>query len=285
VSESAPEPSDSPVEYIQHHITNWCLGCDPKTHEPASVIDFSVVFLDTIFFSILIAGLLMWVARRIGKNLSLENPGRVQNALEAILDFTHKTIQDIFPRTNPIVGPLAFTIFIWVFMLNFMDLLPVDLLPAAAQWIGSTFFGVPEHEVYFRIVPTANLDTTFALALSVFALIIYYNIKIKGPGGYIKTFLTHPFGIYLAPVNIIMTAVEELAKPLSLGLRLFGNMFAGELLFVLIALLSFSWLVMPVQVVLGFAWSVYHILIITVQAFIFGLLTIVYLALASEEQH
>jgi F-type H+-transporting ATPase subunit a len=285
VSESVPEPSDSPVEYIQHHITNWCLGCNPHTNEPANIIDFSVVFFDTLLFSILIAGLLMWVSWRIGKNLNMEKPGGIQNFLETILEFTDQSIKDIFPRTNPIVGPLAFTIFIWVFMLNFMDLLPVDLLPAAAQWIGSTFFGVHEHEVYLRVVPTANLDTTFALALSVFALIIYYNIKIKGPGGYAKTFLTHPFGIYLAPVNIIMTTVEELAKPLSLGLRLFGNMFAGELLFVLIALLSFSWLVLPVQVALGFAWSVYHILIITVQAFIFGLLTIVYLSLASEEQH
>ncbi len=284
MSESAA-PSDNPVQYIQHHITNWCLGCDPHTHEPASVIDFSVIFVDTILFSVLIASLLMWVAWKIGKSLSMERPGGVQNFLEAILEFTHQSIRDIFPRTNPIVGPLAFTIFIWVFMLNFMDLIPVDLLPAAAQWIGSTFFGLPAHDVHLRVVPTANLDTTFALALSVFALIIYYNIKIKGLGGYIKQFLTHPFGIYLAPVNVIMTTVEELAKPLSLGLRLFGNMFAGELLFVLIALLSFSWLVLPVQVALGFAWSVYHILIITVQAFIFGLLTIVYLALASEEQH
>jgi len=285
VSESAAAPSDNPVQYIQHHITNWCLGCDPHTHEPANVIDFSVIFVDTILFSVLLAGLLMWVAWKIGKNLSMEKPGGIQNFLEAILEFTHQSIKDIFPRTNPIVGPLAFTIFIWVFMLNFMDLIPVDLLPAAAQWIGSTFFGAEPHHVYLRVVPTANLDTTFALALSVFTLIVYYNIKIKGLGGYIKQFLTHPFGIYLAPVNVVMTTVEELAKPLSLGLRLFGNMFAGELLFVLIALLSFSWAVLPVQVALGFAWSVYHILIITVQAFIFGLLTIVYLALASEEQH
>lgn len=283
---ASSEPiSANPVQYIQHHITNWCLGCDPHTHEPADVIDFSVIFLDTIVFSVLIAGLLMWIARRIGKNLNMEKPGGIQNFLEAILEFIHQQIKDIFPRTNPIVGPLAFTIMIWVFMLNFMDLIPVDLLPAAAQWIGSTFFGVPAHDVYLRVVPTANLDTTFALALSVFALIVYYNIKIKGLGGYIKMFLTHPFGIYLAPVNVVMTAVEELAKPLSLGLRLFGNMFAGELLFVLIALLSFAWFVLPVAILLGFAWSVYHILIITVQAFIFGLLTIVYLALASEEQH
>jgi F-type H+-transporting ATPase subunit a len=284
VSESLT-PSDNPVSYIQHHITNWCLGCDPKTHEPANVIDFSVIFLDTLLFSILLAGLLMWVAWKVGQNLSMDKPGGIQNFLEAILEFTHQTIRDIFPRTNRIVGPLAFTIFVWVFMLNFMDLIPVDLLPWLAQWIGSTFFGADPHDVYLRVVPTANLDTTFALALTVFGLIIFYNIKIKGPVGYAKMFLTHPFGIYLAPVNVIMTAVEELAKPLSLGLRLFGNLFAGELLFVLIALLSFAWFVLPVQVALGFAWSVYHVLIITIQAFIFGLLTIVYLALASEEQH
>jgi F-type H+-transporting ATPase subunit a len=277
------EPSANPVSYIQHHITNWCLGCPP--HETPSVIDFSVIFVDTLLFSVLIAGALMWVAWRIGKNLSLEKPGGVQNFLEAILEFTDQQIRDIFPRYNPLASALAYTIFIWVFLLNFMDLIPVDLLPAAAQWIGHTVFGVPEHEVYLRVVPTANLDTTFALAISVFALIVYYNIKTKGLVGYVKMFLTHPFGKYLAPINIVMTTVEELAKPLSLALRLFGNMFAGELLFVLIALLSFAWYVQPVQVLLGTAWSIYHILIITVQAFIFGMLTIVYLGLASEEQH
>jgi F-type H+-transporting ATPase subunit a len=279
------EPSSNPVEYIQHHITNWCLGCPEATDEPSSVLDFSVIYVDTILVSVLIAGVLMWVSWKIGRNLSIEKPGGIQTFLETILEFTDQQVKDIFPRRNRIAGPLAFTIFIWVFMLNFMDLIPVDLLPAAAQWIGSTFFGVPEHEVYLRVVPTANLDTTFALALSVFALIVFYNIKIKGPAGYTKMFLTHPFGIYLAPVNVVMTTVEELAKPLSLALRLFGNLFAGELLFVLIALVSFAWLVLPVQMVLGVAWSIYHLLIITVQAFIFGLLTIVYIALASEEQH
>ncbi len=285
MAESSEPISANPVEYIQHHLTNWCLGCNPKTDEPASLIDFSVIFVDTILFSVLIAGLLMWVAYKVGKNLSLEKPGGIQNFLEAILEFTDRQIKDIFPRRSRIVGPLAFTIFLWVFLLNFMDLIPVDLLPWLARWIGSTFFGADPHDVYLRVVPTANLDTTFAMALSVFALIIFYNIKIKGGWGYAKMFLTHPFGIYLAPVNVVMTTVEEIAKPLSLGLRLFGNLFAGELLFVLIALLSFAWVVLPLQVFLGVAWAIYHILIITVQAFIFGLLTIVYLGLASEEQH
>ncbi|HEX2237439.1 MAG TPA: F0F1 ATP synthase subunit A [Gammaproteobacteria bacterium] len=281
----AAQPSDNPVQYIHHHLTNWCLGCDPQTHQPSGLFDFSVFFVDTFLFSVLLAALFGWVAWWIGKNLSLEKPGGIQNAIEVIVEFTNQQIRDIFPRSNPIVGPLGLTIFIWVFLLNFMDLIPVDLLPAIARWIGSTFFGADPHHVYLRVVPTANLDTTFALALSVFALIIYYNIKIKGAAGYAKQFLTHPFGKYFAPINIIMSSVEELAKPLSLALRLFGNLFAGELLFVLIALLSFSWVILPAQIFLDLAWAIYHLLIITVQAFIFGLLTIVYLAIASEEAH
>jgi len=176
---------------------------------------------------------------------------------------------------------LALTIFAIVFLMNLMDIIPVDLIPGLVNGFASTFLGADPHHTYFKAVPTTNLDTTFALALIVFGLIIFYNVKNKGLMGYIKMFLFHPFGKFAIPVNILMTAIEEIAKPVSLGLRLFGNMFAGELLFLLIALLGFAWAI-PGEILLGFLWSVFHLLVIPLQAFIFMLLTIVYLSLASQ---
>jgi len=285
VSEANLPATANPVEYIQHHLTNWCVGCDPQTHKPTGMVDFHAFFLDTFLFGVLLAGLFMWLAWKVGRNLDPDNPSPVQNLLEAIVEFVNQQIKDIFPGRNALIGPLAITIFVWVFFMNAMDLIPVDLLPWIAQWIGERLFGADPHHVYLRVVPTTNLDTTFGLALSVFALIIYYNIRTKGLGGYVKMFLFHPFGKYAVPVNILMTAIEEIAKPVSLALRLFGNMFAGELLFMLIALLSFAWYVLPVQVALGSMWAIFHILVITLQAFIFMLLTIVYLALAQQDDH
>jgi len=285
VSEANLPVTANPVEYIQHHLTNWCVGCDPQTHKPAAMVDFHAFFLDTFLFGALLAGLFMWMAWKVGRNLDPDHPSSLQNLLEAVVEFVDQQIKDIFPGRNPIIGPLAITIFVWVFFMNAMDLLPVDLLPWIASSIGEHVFGVDPHHVYLRVVPTTNLDTTFGLSLSVFALIIYYNVKTKGAMGYIKMFLFHPFGKYLVPVNIVMTTIEEIAKPVSLALRLFGNMFAGELLFMLIALLSFAWYVLPVQVTLGSMWAIFHILVITVQAFIFMLLTVVYLALAHQDDH
>ncbi len=285
MSEANLPATANPVEYIQHHLTNWCLGCDPQTHKPTGMVDFNAFFLDTFLFGVALAGLFMWVAWKVGRNLDPDRPSSLQNLLEAVVEFVDQQIKDIFPRRNPIIGPLAITIFVWVFLMNAMDLVPVDLLPWLAGLAAETFFGADPHHVYLRVVPTTNLDTTFGLALSVFALIVYYNVKTKGLGGYVKMFLFHPFGKYAVPVNILMTAIEEIAKPVSLALRLFGNMFAGELLFMLIALLSFAWYVLPAQVVLGGMWAIFHILVITLQAFIFMLLTIVYLALAQQDDH
>ncbi|VFM96001.1 MAG: F-type H+-transporting ATPase subunit a [Candidatus Kentron sp. G] len=269
---------NTPVEYIQHHLTNLCVGCDPVTHKPFALIDSSAFFLDAFLISAALAGLLMWLAWKVGRNLSADRPSGIQNLLEAIIEFVNQQVKDIFPGFNPIIGPLALTIFVWVFLMNTMDLIPVDLLP----WLFG-FVGVH----YLKVVPTTQLDVTFGLAASVFLLIIYYNIKVKGVLGYAKQFMTHPFGIWLFPVNIVMTTIEEIAKPVSLGLRLFGNMFAGELLFMLIALLGafagWSLFAQPTQVVLGSLWAIFHILVVTLQAFIFMLLTIVYLALAHEE--
>lgn len=244
------------------------------THKPSGVIDFHAWNLDTLFFGWLLMGLFMFAAWRLGRSLKADAPSGLQSFLELIVDFVDSQVKSIFPGRNELIGPLAFTIFVWVFMMNAMDLLPVDLLPQLGQLVG-----IP----YLRVVPTTDLGTTFALALSVFALIIYYNIKIKGPIGYLKTFLLHPFGKWLMPVNVVMTVIEEVAKPVSLALRLFGNMFAGELLFMLIASLAFSWFMLPAQVALGVAWSIFHILVVSLQAFIFMLLTIVYLGMASAD--
>lgn len=257
----APATSE-PVSYINHHLTNL------SNHDlDGKLIDFTAWHWDVMFFSWLLAGIMMLVAWKIGRSLDTERPRGIQNVLEGLVEFVDKQVQEIYPGSSRLVGPLGFTIFVWVFLMNAMDLIPVDLLPKIADMAGIH---------HLKVVPTTNLDTTFALALSVFALIIFYNIKVKGLWGYIKQFLTHPFGPYLAPVNIVMTTIEEVAKPVSLGLRLFGNMFAGELIFMLIALLP-AWIMW----VPGSGWAIFHILVITLQAFLFMLLTIVYLAMAS----
>lgn len=285
VVDHANDPiSSNPVQYIQHHLTNWCIGCDPETHQPSSIIDFGAFFLDTFLVTVALASLMAFVAWRVGKNLSPDNPKGLQNFIETVVEFVNQQVKDIFPNATPLVGPLALTIFCIVLLMNMMDLLPVDLLPGLFAETRS-WAGIAKHDTFLKVVPTTNLDTTFALAFIVFGLIIYYNIKSKGLGGYLMQFVTHPFGKFLAPVNIIMTTIEEIAKPVSLALRLFGNMFAGELLFLLIALMSFSVWVAPAQIGLGMLWAIFHILVVSLQAFIFMLLTIVYLGLASQEAH
>jgi len=279
VSEANAQAAN-PVEYIQHHLTNW------STSKPESIADFSVLHLDVILFSVLLGGLFIYVAKKIGENLSLENPGKLQSAAEMLIEFVNDQIKNVFPHPNKLIGPLALTVFTWVLMMNLMDLLPVDLLPAL--WTGILgLFGADPHHVYLKVVPTTNLDTTLGFALCVFVLILAYNFKSKGPVGYLKMFLFHPFGKYFIPVNIVMTTIEELAKPLSLGLRLFGNLFAGELVFLLIALLTlgsgfsfglFVWF--PMQVLLDLGWLLFHLLVVSLQAFIFMVLTIVYLGMA-----
>ena len=279
MSAANPPAISNPVEYIQHHLTNWSVGVEHG--EKIKIVGFSVVHLDVLLFSVLLAGLFAYFAWKVGKNLTAGVPSGAQNVTETIVEFVNQQVKDVFPNADGLVGPLALTIFVWVVLMNTMDLLPVDLLPALAGGIAG-IFGADPHYVYLKVVPTTNLDTTFGLALSVFVLIFVYNIRYKGVVGYIKQYLFHPFGKYAIPANIIMTAIEEVAKPVSMGLRLFGNMFAGELLFLLIALLAFSVWAMPAQIALGSIWAIFHILVITLQGFIFMLLTIVYLGLASQ---
>lgn len=269
------------VEYIQHHLTNLCVGnCDPVTHQAAG---FWAFHLDTMIISYLLAALLVYAGWRVSSRLNPGVPGGFQNFVESILEFVAGQVKDTFPGHNPLIAPMALTIFVWVWLMNFMDMIPVDLIPQLGHLVGIS---------HLKAVPTTDLNTTMAMSLTVFALIIFYNIKVKGPVGYIKMFLFHPFGKFFVPVNIVMTIIEELAKPLSLGLRLFGNLFAGELVFMLIALIGGTMAVgaaaafwLPLQTLLDLGWLIFHLLVITLQAFIFMVLTIVYLGMAHTSDH
>ena len=260
MSQGVGPATDNPVAYISHHLQPLSAGSG-----------FWQINIDTMFFSILIMLGVMSVAYRVGKNVTSGAPTGMQNVLETLIDFVNGLVKEAFPKPNKLVGPLGLTIFLWVFLMNAMDLVPVDLLPKLAHMMGIE---------YLKVVPTTDPHTTFAMSLTVFAICIYYNVKIKGPGGYFNSFLVHPFGIALAPINFVLTMVEEIAKPLSLALRLFGNMFTGELVFLLIAILP--WYIIPIP---GSMWAIFHILVITLQAFIFMVLTIMYISLASEESH
>lgn len=254
--------SNTPVEYIQHHLQYLTLG-----------EGFWSVNLDTLFISWALGGIIIYVGYRVGRNLSLDKPSGIQNILEAVLEFVDDLVRSVLGRGHTVIGALAMTVFLWVLLMNLMDLIPVDLIPGLASVLGAD---------HFRPVPTADAHTTLGMALVVFVLTIYYNIRVKGFYKYARMFLTHPFGIWLFPINIVMTLIEELAKPLSLGLRLFGNMFAGELGFMLVALLPF-W----IQPVPGVIWSLFDLLVAVLQAFIFMVLTVMYLALAhlGDEEH
>ena len=245
-------------EYIVHHLTPLSVG-----------EGFWTVHLDTLFISAVLGFLFVWLFRKAALQATSDVPGGLQNFAEIMVEFVDSQVKDSFHGKNPLIAPLALTIFIWVFLWNFMDLVPVDLLPAIASALGIH---------YLKVVPSTDVNATFALSLSVMFLVYYYSIKVKGVAGFSKEILTHPFGMWLFPFNVLLRIVEDLAKPISLALRLFGNLYAGELIFILIALLPW-WL----QFTLGWPWAVFHLLIITLQAFIFMVLTIVYLSMAHED--
>jgi F-type H+-transporting ATPase subunit a len=254
--------------YIQHHLQN--LQFNLKTMSLGNG-GFWTINLDTMIISIVLGALFLFLFRLGAKRATADVPGKLQNFAEIMIDFVNQQVKDTFHVPNHLIGPLALTILIWVFLMNFMDLIPIDVLPRIAG-----AFGIP----YLRVVPTTDVNLTFALSLSVFLLILFYSIKIKGFKGFGKELATHPFGWKLLPVNLVLKLVEELAKPISLSLRLFGNLYAGELIFILIALLPWY-----IQWSLGGVWAIFHILIISLQAFIFMMLTIVYLSMAHEEGH
>lgn len=253
--------------YIQHHLQNLTLNL--QTLEFNSLGGFWSVNLDTLLFSWILGLLflgLFWVGARAA---TPGVPGKLQNFVEVMVEFVSTQVKDTFHGQSQLIAPLALTIFVWVFLMNFMDLLPVDLLPLLGSHLGA-------HAL--RTVPTTDVNLTFGMSIAVLLLIIFYSFKIKGVHGYAKELLTVPFGGLLFPLNILFNLVELVARPISLALRLFGNLYAGELIFILIALLPW-W----AQWSLGGVWAIFHILIITLQAFIFMMLTIVYLSLAHEQ--
>jgi len=257
-------------EYIAHHLQNLqvCRVDDAWVWNHCQG-NFWALNVDSMFFSVLLGLVFLLLFRRVAKRAERGVPSRFQAAIESVVEFVDTSVKETFHGKSELIAPLGLTIFVWVFFMNLMDLIPVDWLPMTAQLIG-----VP----YLKVVPTTDINITFAMALSVFVLIIYYTIKNKGIGGFVRELTLQPFNHWAAiPVNFILEGVALIAKPLSLSLRLFGNLFAGELIFILIALLGI-W-----QLPLHFAWAVFHVLIIVLQAFIFMMLTIVYLALAAEE--
>jgi len=247
------------TEYIQHHLTHL-----RSSHEGG----FWTFNLDTFSVSLLLGFLFLFVFSRVAKRATSGVPGRLQCFVEWIVEMVQGQVKDAFHAKSNLIAPLALTIFCWVWLLNAMDFLPVDFLPKVLDW-----FGV--HNL--RVVPTADVNHTFAMSLSVLVLIIAFSLKAKGFGGWMHELFSAPFGIKLAPINFVFQLIELVAKPISLALRLFGNMYAGELIFILIALLPWS-----VQPLLGAPWAIFHILVVTLQAFVFMVLTIVYLSLAVE---
>lgn len=289
---SAEEHALTTTGYIQHHLTNMTYGQMPdgtwklaQSPEEIQQMGFWAIHLDSMAWSVglgILFCLLFWmVAKAANSNV----PSKFQAAVEAIIEFVDTSVRDTFHGESRLVAPLALTIFVWILLMNAMDLVAVDFIPHLATLIGQHVFGMDPHSVYFKIVPTTDMNTTFGLALSVFALTIFYSFRAKGAAGFAGEFAFNPFNpsnpvakVLLIPVNVILESVAFLARPVSLSLRLFGNMYAGELIFILIALLPF-W----IQWTLSVPWAIFHILIITLQAFIFMMLTIVYLSMAVEK--
>jgi F-type H+-transporting ATPase subunit a len=253
-------------------------------------VDFSVIHLDSVFFSVLLAVLFGGAFYFAARTATAGPPSGFRSFVELVVEFIDGQVKDSFHGKNPLLAPLALTIFCWVFLFNAMDVLPVDLLPALAHGAGVG---------HLKVVPSTDLNVTFAMALTVFVLIIYYNIKCKGLGGFLGELTLQPFTAknvfvkaLLVPANLLLEIVPLLARPISLSLRLYGNLFAGEMIFLLLATLSLhgveqlttasGWIFVVAQFVLSFVWAVFHLLVITLQAFIFMVLTIVYLAMAQE---
>lgn len=278
-SGSAPTSS----EYVVHHLTN--LNQTGETQK--DIIDFSLINLDTVFWSFGLGMLAVFILYRAARNASAGVPGRFQAMVEILVELVDNQAKGVIhsETSRKFVAPLALTVFLWVFLLNLMDLLPVDLLPAL--WaVGLSSMGVDPGHAYMRVVPTADVNVPLGMSLAVLLMCLYYNIKIKGLGGWLHELFTAPFGNHfiLWPINLLMQLIEFLAKTVSHGLRLFGNMFAGELLFVLIALLGGTATALGFfgHVLAGTAWALFHILIIILQAFIFMMLTLVYVGQAHD---
>jgi F-type H+-transporting ATPase subunit a len=255
----------SPTSYISHHLTHFKVPFAGGT-----------LNLDTVIMSVVLGVLALWILSVAARRATPGVPGKFQAAIELLLDFVEGQVKSVFPGNRGFVGPLSLTVFAWVFLMNAMDFLPVDVMALGTHHIS-------DHG--FRIVPTADINTTFALALSVFGLMIFYNIKVKGLGGWVHELFCAPFGSnpLLWPFNLAFQFVEYVSKPLSHSLRLYGNMYAGELIFLLLWMWAATGVVgAAIGGVLALGWAIFHILIVILQAFIFMMLTAVYLAMAHE---
>jgi len=288
--------------YIQHHLSNMTYGRFPEGHEhaghwgfahsagDAAAMGFWAIHVDTMFWSIALGALFLLLFARVARRASTGVPTGMQNFVEWNVEFVEGIVRGTFTGRNALVAPMALTIWVWVFLINFMDLIPVDWLPQLAGLAGSALFGMDPHHVYFRVVPSTDPNATFGMALAVFMLTLFYSFRIKGAGGFLAELTLHPFSsqnrlvqLLFIPINFLLEIVSLLAKPLSLSLRLYGNMFAGEMIFILIALMYGGGMALGMfGAVLQLGWAIFHILIITLQAFIFMVLTVVYMDLAYQ---
>jgi len=282
----AAEHGPTAGEYIIHHLTHL------QNAKPKAVVDFSVFSYDSLFFSILLGVVGCWVLWLAARKASSGVPGRFQAAVELLVEMVDSQAKGIVhnAESRKFVAPLALTIFVWIFLLNAMDLLPVDLLPFLWEKIYAAA-GHDPHHAYLRVVPTADLSITMGMSVAVLLICIFYNIKIKGLGGWIHELFTAPFGNHWAlyPFNFAMQMIEFVAKTVSHGMRLIGNIYAGELIFLLIALMGGAWSLSATgiglavgHIIAGTVWSIFHILIITLQAFVFMMLALVYLGQAHD---
>ncbi|MDR1530206.1 MAG: F0F1 ATP synthase subunit A [Burkholderiales bacterium] len=265
------------TEYIRHHLQNLTCGLrEGSIHcahsaEEAKELGFWAINVDTFGVSLVLGLLFLLLFRSVAKKATSGVPGGAQNFVEWSIEFIDDSVRGSFTGRSALVAPLALTIFVWIFLMNLMDLVPIDYIPFLTQQLGIS---------HFKLVPTTDPNATIGMAIAVFFLVVFYSIKIKGVGGFVGELTLHPFGKFGLPANLFLESVNLIAKPVSLALRLFGNMYAGEMIFILIALLPFY-----LQWTLSLPWAIFHILIITLQAFIFMTLTIVYLDMAHQEYH
>lgn len=271
---------ETATDYVRHHLGFMKFGQRPDgswgiahSQEEAAQMGFWAFHVDSMLMSLLLGVIFMGIFFTVSRKATSGVPGPLQNFCEAIIEMVQTNIKQSFFAKNDLIGPLSLTIFCWIFMMNLMDLVPVDWIPLLAQAVAG------DPHLYFKAVPTTDLNITLGFAVSVFFLIIFYSIKVKGLGGFLGEFAFHPFGKWALPLNLILELPGFLAKPVSLALRLYGNMFAGEVIFLVIALIGYF------QLPLHFAWAVFHILIITLQAYLFMMLTIVYLNQAHTVPH
>ena len=272
------------AEYIKHHLQNLTFGQHADgtwglAHSAAEAksMGFWAINVDTLGISIVLGVLFLYFFHKAAAKATANVPSGLQNFVEWVVEFIDTSVRGSFSGRNPLVAPLALTIFIWIFLLNLMDLMPIDWIPLMAGASGAPFF---------KLVPTTDPNATFGMAIGVFLLVLYYSIKMKGAGGFAAELTMQPFGKWGMPANLLLEGVNLIAKPVSLALRLFGNLYAGEMIFILIAIMFSGGAVLFITGgILQWAWAVFHVLIITLQAFIFMTLTIVYLDMAHQEHH